>query len=202
MAMSFWDLLQRYRDATGASEAWVMRKAELNKGTFSAWRQRGIPVLPARRTLVLLSAVLKVDYELLVATILTDAGYLPGDYAVDEEIRLARERRERKVDWDEQAWAQRLRDGAEPHRVAAGRGDWQAVLLEDGSSEADERVDVVFGRLTEEESATVREVAISEALSQAARRTPSGGQTSGQRRRAELDAAGEEGQEAGAGETA
>lgn len=73
---SLWDLVEHYCNDTGATEAAILRKADLNKGTFAAWRKRGIPTLPARDQLVRLAAVLKVDYETLLVAVLHDVGYL------------------------------------------------------------------------------------------------------------------------------
>lgn len=85
MAVSFWDLVQRYRDESGASEAWIMRRAGLNKGTFTAWRQRGIPSLPERSQLQALADALRVDYAVLLDTILRDTGYAP-DLPPDDDL--------------------------------------------------------------------------------------------------------------------
>lgn len=82
---TFWDLLQQVKDETGATEAWILRRSELNHGAFTAWRSRGIPVLPLRRQLLLLADAMKVDYEFLIEVILHDAGYLPKMRALREE---------------------------------------------------------------------------------------------------------------------
>lgn len=70
MAMDFWQLLAQFRDETGASEAWVLRKAAMNHGTFSAWRKRGIPMLPEPEDLDRLADTLKVDFDVLVDSML------------------------------------------------------------------------------------------------------------------------------------
>ena len=85
MGMSFWDLLQAYRDDSGASVAWVMRRAGLNSGTFSAWRARGIPALPKREHLEALAGVLRVEYATLLEAVLRDIGYAPED-DLDQEL--------------------------------------------------------------------------------------------------------------------
>jgi len=70
MTMGFWDLVQRYRDDSGASEAWIMRKAGLNKGAFTAWRKRGIPVLPEPDQVAGLARALRVSQQEVVDSIL------------------------------------------------------------------------------------------------------------------------------------
>lgn len=87
---TFWDLLQRVKDETGTSEAWVLKQADLNHGTFSAWRKRGIPVLPPRRNLLLMAHAMRVDYEHLIDVILHDTGYLPGSVALKDEASSRR----------------------------------------------------------------------------------------------------------------
>lgn len=90
MAMSFWDMVATYRDSSGASEAWIMRRAGLNKGAFSAWRKRGIPALPPRADLVRLAEVLRVDYEQMVIAMLHDAEYLPEEAARARGLEIER----------------------------------------------------------------------------------------------------------------
>lgn len=87
---SFWDLVQRAKDETGASESWILKRSGMNHGAFTAWRSRGIPVLPPRGQLLLLANALRVDYEYLIEVILHETKYLPGDVALLSE---AQERR-------------------------------------------------------------------------------------------------------------
>lgn len=92
--MSLWDLVQRYIDDTGATEASIMRRAGLNKGTFTAWRARGVPQLPLRKHLLGLAEALKMDYETVLTAVLHDAKYLPEDAARREQERQDQETRE------------------------------------------------------------------------------------------------------------
>lgn len=115
--VTFWDLVQAYRDETGASEAWIMRRAGLNKGAFSAWRARGIPRLPDHDHLVALSEVLRVDYETLLDTILRDTNYLPE--------WVAREQAEFAATYREKFWED-VRDLAQRAREETG-GDRRAL---------------------------------------------------------------------------
>lgn len=77
VAVSMWKLIQTYCDDTGATEASILRRAGLNKGTFSAWRARGVPELPGRDQIMALADAIKVDYATLLEGILYDAQYLP-----------------------------------------------------------------------------------------------------------------------------
>lgn len=91
MAMpTFWELVERAKQDTGASEAWILKSADMNHGAFSAWRSRGIPVLPPRRNLLLLARALRVDYEYLIDVILHDTEYLPGRVALENEAESRR----------------------------------------------------------------------------------------------------------------
>lgn len=89
MPVTIWDLITAYRDETGATEAWIMRKAGLNKGAFTAWRKRGVPVLPERPVLFALAETLRVDYETVVLAMLHAGKYLPEEEAREEERRHA-----------------------------------------------------------------------------------------------------------------
>jgi hypothetical protein len=116
---SLWDLVQAYRDETGASEAWIMRRAGLNKGTFTAWRQRGIPRLPEHVQLIALADALKIPYEVLLNAVLHDTSYLPE--------AVAREQAEHGAEYLDALW-RRVRDlamtafrEAGGNRKAAGR---------------------------------------------------------------------------------
>lgn len=91
--MSLWTLVANYCDETGATEAAVMRKAGLNKGTFSAWRARGVPALPHRAHVIGLAEALRVDYETVIMAILHDAKYLPESAARAEQQRVDEEDR-------------------------------------------------------------------------------------------------------------
>lgn len=88
MLMSLWDLIQRYVDETGATEAAIMRRANLNKGTFTAWRARGVPSLPSRGNMLDLAEALKVDYETVLNAVLYETAYLPEARARHEQRRL------------------------------------------------------------------------------------------------------------------
>lgn len=79
--MSIWKLLQDYIDETGATEASVLRRADLNKGTFTAWRARGVPTLPSQWQLVGLANALHRPYEEVLRAVLHDAKYLPDEVA-------------------------------------------------------------------------------------------------------------------------
>lgn len=88
MTMSFWDLVQKYVDETGATEASIMRRARLNKGTFTAWRARGVPSLPSRGQMLRLADAMRVDYETVLMAVLHDTKYLPEDAARAEQERI------------------------------------------------------------------------------------------------------------------
>lgn len=90
MPVTIWDLITAYRDETGATEAWIMRKAGLNKGAFTAWRKRGVPVLPDRPTLFRLAETLRADYETVVMAMLHAGKYLPESIAREDEQRRVR----------------------------------------------------------------------------------------------------------------
>lgn len=145
VTVTFWDLVQRHRDSTGASEAWIMRRAGLNKGAFTAWRARGVPALPERRQLLALAEVLRVDYETLLVAMLHDAKYLPESVARAEADRLARLELEawgRVLDLASQAYSQSAGD---PERARA----WlRARRGDDTSGDVLNAQQVLEGRLT------------------------------------------------------
>lgn len=140
--MSFWDLLQAYRDETGASEAWVMRRAGLNKGAFTAWRARGIPALPDHDQLVALSDVLRVDYTVLLEAVLRDTNYLPE--------QVARQQAEFAATYKDAFW-QQVKEVADEAMAAAGGSQIGASRrLLDGSAPSHVRAKaraLVFGRI-------------------------------------------------------
>lgn len=88
--VTFWDLLKRYCDDTGATESAVLRKADISHGTFTAWRNRGVPALPRVDVSLALADALKVPYEELVRALLVSAGHLPevAARALAEELRI------------------------------------------------------------------------------------------------------------------
>lgn len=75
--MSFWALVQDYCDKHDVTEAWLMRRAGLNKGAFTAWRARGVPGLPTHAQVVGLAGALGVDYGELLNALLHESRYLP-----------------------------------------------------------------------------------------------------------------------------
>lgn len=91
--VSLWALVDDYIADTGATEASIMRRAGLGKGTFTAWKKRGVPGLPSRGDILGLSAALKVDYETVLRALLHDARYLPEAAARDEYEKSERPQR-------------------------------------------------------------------------------------------------------------
>lgn len=73
--MTIWELIQQYCDDTGATEAAVQRKALLNKGTFSAWRRRGVPALPTHAQILGLAHALKTPYETVLEALIESTNY-------------------------------------------------------------------------------------------------------------------------------
>ena len=87
--VSIWHLIQKYLDETGATEASVLRRANLNKGLFSAWRARGVPALPTRAQLLAIAEAIKTPYEEVLEAALHDCRYLPEEAAraADRELQ-------------------------------------------------------------------------------------------------------------------
>lgn len=77
MSMSFWTLLNDFCDQQDRTEAWVLRRAVLGKGTFSAWRARGIPALPEHSAIVGLADAMNLSYWDVLEAVLHDTLYLP-----------------------------------------------------------------------------------------------------------------------------
>lgn len=74
--MGFWELLQSVIDERDTTEARILKRAELGKGTFSAWRARGIPMLPSKEQILALSKAMRVEPGDLVIAILITAGFV------------------------------------------------------------------------------------------------------------------------------
>lgn len=121
---SFWDLVQRAKDETGTSESWILKQSGMNHGAFTAWRNRGIPVLPPRGQLLLLAHHLRVDYEHLIEVILHDTKYLPFQVALSDESEGRR-------------WNNR----GEPSARPTNRGDLELVADADEHMEAEQEAD-------------------------------------------------------------
>lgn len=80
--MDFWELIRNHCDETGATEAWIMRRAGLSTKTFTAWRVRGIPTLPKQSQILGLAEALRRPYDDVLQAILVSTGYVPEAAAV------------------------------------------------------------------------------------------------------------------------
>lgn len=202
MPMSIWVLIQDYIDQTGATEASIQRRAGLNKGTFTAWRARGVPALPAREHLIGLADALHVDYETALSAILHDCSYLPEQAARDFGVQEARRRLER-VERGRALMRATLDDYEDD--LAAAREDERTRVDDDGDRFAfghilrmDDPDDIRQGmdRLVDDATANL-DGHIERRDQLAARRSRDGGPSAGQRKRKTLDDLGEDTQDPG-----
>lgn len=218
MTMSFWDLVQNHVDTWGARESAIMRRAGLNKGTFTAWRQRGIPALPTHQQLVRLADTLHVDYELLLETILRDLQYLP-EAAARQRIGGAEE--SQRLAESEQRWGPVIHEAVSEllmqfdvnvqaalehqERVVVTGGDAAAIATRDYLKElADGEISFVIedrggdgdaqDELSARRSAPNRQPASGPGVVEEAAYT-TGDEIRGRKARRQIDEAGEESQE-------
>lgn len=77
--MGFWELLQTVIDDRDTTEAKILKRAGLGKGTFSAWRARGIPTLPRKEQILSLAEAMRIPPGEVVAAILVTAGFVITD---------------------------------------------------------------------------------------------------------------------------